>query len=293
MTTDFFTIAEIENLQVIDTTSAMNGYPEDLKPALIGFDSYEDAERVAKEYGLSVEIFTKRDGWQLYYRTGNRAYSPIEVLAEDYGDDYMSFTSSDYDGFYENEVQERISEFKTFDDVEQFLEAKKKIYEAIEDLEDDEMVITYQGEYYETVKRYTMSRYYDTKTTVIGVIGDLSASDPVTKEDVLEMLSGPHMSGCLTPVRSTDAQGYNENYGATPVDSFFDEDGGDYLPDFRWLLTDFKVATPEYVNIDEWAQEFDDNAKSSLAKSLEDGTLYVASFWNDHEGELDILIWQN
>lgn len=293
MTTDFFTIAEIENLQVIDTTSAMNGYPEDLKPALIGFDSYEDAERVAKEYGLSVEIFTKRDGWQLYYRTGNRAYSPIEVLAEDYGDDYMSFTSSDYDGFYENEVQERISEFKTFDDVEQFLEAKKKIYEAIEDLEEDEMVITYRGEYYETVKRYTMSRYYDTKTTVIGVIGDLPASDPVTKDDVLEMLSGPHMSGCLTPVRSTDAQGYNENYGATPVDSFFDEDGGDYLPDFRWLLTDFKVATPEYVNIDEWAQEFDDNAKSSLAKSLEDGTLYVASFWNDHEGELDILIWQN
>lgn len=233
MTTDFFTIAEIENLQVIDTTSAMNGYPEALKPALIGFDSYEDAERVAKEYGLSVEIFTKRDGWQLYYRTGNRAYSPIEVTAEDYGDDYRSFTSSDYDGFYENEVQERISEFKTFDDVEQFLEAKKKIYEAIEDLEEDEMVITCRGEYCETVKRYTMSRYYDTKTTVIGIIGDLSASDPVTKEDVLEVLSGPHMSGCLTPVRSTDAQGYNENYGATPVDSFFDEDGGDYLPDSR------------------------------------------------------------
>ena len=279
--------------QVIDTTSAMNGYPEALKPALIGFDSYEDAERVAKEYGLSVEIFTKRDGWQLYYRTGNRAYSPIEVTAEDYGDDYRSFTSSDYDGFYENEVQERISEFKTFDDVEQFLEAKKKIYEAIEDLEEDEMVITCRGEYYETVKRYTMSRYYDTKTTVIGVIGDLPASDPVTKDDVLEVLSGPHMSGCLTPVRSTDAQGYNENYGATPVDSFFDEDGGDYLPDYRWLLTGFKVATPESVNIDEWAQEFDDNAKSSLAKSLEDGTLYVASFWNDHEGELDILIWQN
>lgn len=292
MTTDFFTIAEIENLQVIDTTSAMNGYPEDLKPAFIGFDSYEDAERVAKEYGLSVEIFTKRDGWQLYYRTGNCAYAPIEVSAEDYGDDYRSFESSDYDGFYENEVLDRISEFKSFDDVEQFLEAKKKIYEAIEDLEEDEMVITYRGEYYETVKRYTMSRYYDTKTTVIGVIGDLSASDPVTKEDVLAMLSGPHMSGCLTPVRSTDAQGNNENYGATPVDSFFDEDGGEYLPDDSWLLTDFCDATPESVNLDIWAQEFDDMTKSSLEKSLEDGSLYVASFWNDYKGGNDILIWK-
>ena len=68
MTTDFYTIAEIENLQVIETTSAMNGYPQSLKKALIGFQSFEEAERIASEYGLSIEIFTKRDGWQLYYR---------------------------------------------------------------------------------------------------------------------------------------------------------------------------------------------------------------------------------
>ena len=90
---------------------------------------------------------------------------------------------------------------------------------------DDEMVITRDGEYYET------------KTTVIGVIGEIKESDPITKDDVLEMLSGPHMSGCYTAVRSTDAQGYNENYGATPVDSFFDEDSSDYLPDDNWTLT--------------------------------------------------------
>ena len=88
MTTDFYTIAEIENLQVIETTSAMNGYPQSLQKALIGFDSFEDAERIANEYGLRIELFTKRDGWQLYYRTNNRAYSAIEVSAEEYGDDY-------------------------------------------------------------------------------------------------------------------------------------------------------------------------------------------------------------
>lgn len=170
MTTDFFDIANIEKLQVIETTSAINGYPQDLKNALIGFDSFEDAERVANRYGLSIEIFTKRDGWELYYRTGNSAYSEIEVSAEDYGDDYRSFTLSDYEDFYLNEVQERISEFNNFDDVSKFLEAKKKIYEAIEDLEADEMVLTRCGEYYDTVKIITMSHYYDTKTTVIGII---------------------------------------------------------------------------------------------------------------------------
>ena len=170
MTTDFYTIAEIENLQVIETTSAMNGYPQSLKKALIGFQSFEEAERIASEYGLSIEIFTKRDGWQLYYRTNNRAYSAIEISAEDYGDDYRSFTASDYDDFYENEVQDMIGEFESFEDVESFLKSQKKIYEAIENLEDDEMVLTCQGKYYDTVKQYTMCHYYDTKMTIIGLI---------------------------------------------------------------------------------------------------------------------------
>lgn len=170
MTTDFYTIAEIENLQVIETTSAMNGYPQSLKKALIGFQSFEEAERIASEYGLSIEIFTKRDGWQLYYRTNNRAYSAIEISAEDFGDDYRSFTASDYDDFYENEVQDMIGEFESFEDVESFLKSQKKIYEAIENLEDDEMVLTCQGKYYDTVKQYTMCHYYDTKTTIIGLI---------------------------------------------------------------------------------------------------------------------------
>ena len=170
MTTEFYTIAEIENLQVIETTSAMNGYPQSLKKALIGFQSFEEAERIASEYGLSIEIFTKRDGWQLYYRTNNRAYSAIEISAEDFGDDYRSFTASDYDDFYENEVQDMIGEFESFEDVESFLKSQKKIYEAIENLEDYEMVLTCQGKYYDTVKQYTMCHYYDTKTTIIGLI---------------------------------------------------------------------------------------------------------------------------
>lgn len=170
MTTDFYTIAEIENLQVIETTSAMNGYPQSIKKALIGFESFEQAEKVAKEYGLRIEYFTKRDGWQLYYRTNERAYSAIEVSADEYGDDYRSFTSADCDNYYENEVNGMVGEFNSFEEVEEFLNAKKKIYEAIEELEDDEMVLTCQGEYYDTVKQYTMCQHYDTKTTVIGLI---------------------------------------------------------------------------------------------------------------------------
>lgn len=170
MTTDFYTIAEIEKLQVIETTSAMNGYPQSIKKALIGFESFEQAEKVAEEYGLSIEYFTKRDGWQLYYRTNDRAYSAIEVSSEDYGENYRSFTSADYDGFYENKVKGMVGEFDNFEEIESYLDSQKEIYEAIENLEDDEMVLTLNDKYYDTVKQYTMCHYYDTKTTVIGLI---------------------------------------------------------------------------------------------------------------------------
>lgn len=170
MTNDFYTIAEIENLEVIETTSGVNGYPKSLKEALIGFESFEQAEKVANEYGLSIEFFEKRDGWQLYYRTGSTAFEEIEISGNSYGDDYSSFRSSDLANFYENEVKPMIADFETFEQLEDFLEKKKKIYEAIEDLEDDEIVITYCGEYYDIVKMKTMSFSEDSKTTVIGLI---------------------------------------------------------------------------------------------------------------------------
>lgn len=170
MRTDIYTIAEIENLEVIETTSGMNGYPKYLMKALIGFENFEQAEKVAKEYGLSIEIFEKRDGWQLYYRTGSTAFKEIEVSGNDYGDDYSSFSHSDLESYYENEIQPMISEFTSFKQLDDFIEKRRKVYEAIEELEDGEIVITRCGEYFDTVKERTMSFSEDSKTTVIGVI---------------------------------------------------------------------------------------------------------------------------
>lgn len=124
-------------------------------------------------------------------------------------------------------------------------------------------------------------------------ICDPTKSKHVTKEDVLEMLSGPHMRDCYTAVRSIDAQGYNENFGAQPVDSFFDEDSSYYLPDESWTLTDFRIATPDLVDIDVWAQDFNEYNKSAFETNMKEGSLYVASFWNEANGGNDILIWES
>lgn len=167
---DIYSIAYDEGLDVIETTTARNGYPQELKKALVGFETYEEAERVAKKYGMSIEYFEKREGWNLYYRTGDKAYSAIEVTAEDYGEDYQSFTSDDLEDYYENQVKGVIGEFDSFTEAETYLKDQKEIYEEIENLEDGEMVLTCQGRYYKTVKRYTMRCSIDTKITIIGLI---------------------------------------------------------------------------------------------------------------------------
>ena len=163
-------IAAENGLELIDTTSAKNGYPQDLQKAIIGFDSFEQAEELAKETGLSIEAFKKCDGWDLWYRTGFQMGDPFLRTADDFGDDYRGYTKEDLDCFYENEVQPFVSDFDDFDSLRWFLDKMDKIKDEIEDAEDDELVLACCGEYYSTIKKRTMSYTYDTHHYAIGLI---------------------------------------------------------------------------------------------------------------------------
>lgn len=163
-------IAYEQGLDFITTTSEGTGYPSHLRDAIIGFDTYEQAEELAKEYNLSIEIFTKRDGWNLWYRTGHEAWEPFERSAEDYGDDYSGYTKADLEDFYENEVQPFVADFNDFTSLRDFLDTMENVKERIEDAEDDEIVITCCNDYCETIKATTMAYEYDTHHYAIGLI---------------------------------------------------------------------------------------------------------------------------
>lgn len=163
-------IAYQNGLELIETTSERNGYPSHLKNAIIGFDSFEEAEKIAKDNNLSIEIFTKKDGWQLYYRTGNSAYEPFKNGADNYGDIYSELSSEDVDTFYEEEVKPCVDNFNDLDSLSNFIKNQKEILEKLELIGDDEKIITCDSRYYETIKKTSMSFYFDTKTSVIGLI---------------------------------------------------------------------------------------------------------------------------
>ena len=170
-TADLRFIAEDNGLEYIETTNQSNGYPTALRGAIIGFETYEQAQEVADEHGLSIESFKKKDGWQLWYRTGYDAYKAFENSADDFGDNYMGLAGGmDEADFFEGEVKPRLGDFDNFEDLEKFLTAQKEIYQEIETAEENETVIVSDGYYVETIKNTSMSFYHDTNHTAIGLI---------------------------------------------------------------------------------------------------------------------------
>ena len=165
----FHLLADENDLKFIETTSGMNGYPQDLMPALIGFNDYEEAEDFAREHGLQTYSFHKRDGWQLWERK-NPAYEPMIITSDDYGDDYNMFTHNELENYYENEVKPCLEDFDNMDDIKDFLNDEEEIMDELERCHDDEAVITYCGRYYDTIKVKTIEWGHDTHNYVIGVM---------------------------------------------------------------------------------------------------------------------------
>ena len=170
MRKDLECIAEEFGLEVITTTSARNGYPQRLRPAIIGFDRFEQAVEVAANEGLSIEIFTKRDGWSLWYRTGNHALAPFERDGAEYGDEYRQYCKEDLEGFYANEVQPSVCAFDDFESLRCFLDIMEEVHDKIEEADDNEIVLASLGGYYGTIEKTTMWYRYDTHHFAIGLI---------------------------------------------------------------------------------------------------------------------------
>lgn len=171
-------IAGENDLQVINTTTGLNGYPQSLKEAIIGFENFEQAEKLAEEYHLDIEMFTKRDGWQFWNRDNSRAYDAFERSASDYGENFQQFEANmSQDDFLQqvgaaSYIDELADEEDGLDRIEEYMKDLRKLYNAIAKAADDEIVIADGDVYVETIKERTMQYSYDTKNYVIGLINN-------------------------------------------------------------------------------------------------------------------------
>lgn len=147
-----YDLAEQLGLDIVSVTEASNGYPQNVQLALIGFDNFEQAEEVARAHDLSIVSIYKRDGWNLWADQG-AACGPIELSAEDYGDDYTSLNKEEL----ANDLR------GTIDGIEE-----------LDDISEDEQVIArmYDADSIEVIKKEVMSWHDDanSSTTAIALI---------------------------------------------------------------------------------------------------------------------------
>lgn len=152
-------IASENGLQFVETTIGFNGYPQNVKGAIIGFDDFAEAESLSKETGLRLEVISKKSGWQLWYRNGNTANGPLTITEADFGDDFRFIHNEE--NFYENEVKPFLDGFDNISDLMDFLEDKKSMEDELCCLDDGDVVVTCNGKYYDTISTRPMDFEHD------------------------------------------------------------------------------------------------------------------------------------
>lgn len=163
-------IADENDLLVYETTYSRNGYPSNLRKAISGFSSFEEAKRIASENELTLVWLDKREGWKLWHR-GNTATEPMTITSNDFGDDYVFEDNSEEVMQRANYViAELANQGATFDFIRSYMEKVEKVTEAIENLEDGQVVVTYKGEYYDTIEKNPIYFYFDSKYTVLAAM---------------------------------------------------------------------------------------------------------------------------
>lgn len=161
------------NLEIVNTNSDLNGYPSDLKEALTGFASFEEAEKVAEEIGGHVEKLVRPFGHEFWTRDG-RMYEPVSFTAEMFGDNYAIFEDAEDYWKDDQEVLAEKIESSDLEEVENIMKDIRQAYDAIDNLKEGEVALceNYRGIY---LYRQTLSNVeytFDSKDYAIGVIAD-------------------------------------------------------------------------------------------------------------------------
>jgi hypothetical protein len=164
-------IAYQEGLNLVTTTKGANGYPSELSEAIIGMQDFEEAEKLAEKYGLKIVTLHTNAGWQFYEVKIVNTSGPLEIRAEDYGDDYSFYEGETEEEYYKEVVCERLKDgFDTFKKLLDYVIDQEEIIEAIESALDYEFVVTYRNTYYETIEKKQMGWSHDGHTYVIGLV---------------------------------------------------------------------------------------------------------------------------
>lgn len=157
--------------QTIETTTGRNGYPQELKYAIVGFDTFDEAQEFADNHELELQIFHRHFGWQLWVRDNNRAWDELDIMPFFQDEDGTQvFTIDDAEDYFDEHVKPFLSEMTCIEELEAFIERQKVIIDQFDCIGEDEFLVVRNGKLEDTFDKTVMHFSYDSKEWIIGAI---------------------------------------------------------------------------------------------------------------------------
>lgn len=195
-TIDLHEIAYNEGLELVSTTTGVNGYPQNVNYALIGLDDFQQAETLVKKYPfLEIVTLHKRDGWHLWNFKERNTYQAMQVEASWYGDDYEILSGSSEE-YFNDYVMPNINTMYNMDELECFIAYHKKIMEYLDDLQEGCSLVLCNGQYHDEIKKETMRWNHDVHTYEIAIVLDEQELESIEQE--LESIRESIQDECIS-----------------------------------------------------------------------------------------------
>lgn len=153
--------------EIVETTSSLSGYPENLKWALTGFPSWDDAEDAAKALDGEIISLRRRDGQQLWTRDG-RVFEPYTRTPVSDDEEIIPGGESSAAEFWESEsaaIAGRLEDGVSVEDFARMARKAEKIYKAINDASEEEGVLISMSSNYLDVVDLRPMEYHDSDVT--------------------------------------------------------------------------------------------------------------------------------
>lgn len=172
-------------LDFVEITEGMNGSPKNLHKALMGFDTFEDAECFAREVCGDVVLLTKRDGHQFWSNRGS-AFNGIErckFINESHEEFFSNIES--FESWAIEEIEAKIGEGENIYDIKNASTIFCEIGDAIYEMREWEICIVNKGDYDFEIVNSECTRIHDDDVTTyaIAVVDHETDEDEANEEE--------------------------------------------------------------------------------------------------------------
>ena len=164
--------AEENNLQIKETTTGRNGYPENIRKMITGFDNWEQLQSLLNLLPESdwneIKSFKIRDGWHFHQEEGYlfEPYTHNDYLNKA-GDNYNEVNIDAEFEFLGEQLSENYDNLNLIKDISNRLTSLIFLLEN-EDFSEDNKAIIYHEDY-EVMPHEFMSYNHDVWTYRIGI----------------------------------------------------------------------------------------------------------------------------